>query len=164
MSKPDPPAKLSHVTSAGDVQMVDVSTKSVTARTASASATVDLGEQAFAQLENATLAKGDALTTAKIAGIQAAKRTSELIPLCHGLAPEQVDVEITLEPPRTARIRATVRLAAKTGVEMEALVAVSVAALTLYDMCKAVSKSITIGPIQLESKTGGKSRDYRRSE
>jgi molybdenum cofactor biosynthesis protein MoaC len=153
---------LSHVDARGRIRMVDVSAKRVTSRAAVASAVVDLGRTAFEQLAARAIAKGDALTTAKLAGIQAAKRTCELIPLCHGLAPDHIDVQIELRPPRQACITATVRLAGKTGVEMEALVAASVAALTLYDMCKAVSKDITIGPIRLESKTGGKSGRWTR--
>lgn len=153
---------LSHVDARGRVRMVDVSAKRVTARTATASAVVELGRAAFAKLAARDIAKGDVLTTAKLAGIQAAKRTGELIPLCHGLSPEHVDVRIELRPPAQARITATARLAGKTGVEMEALVAAGIAALTIYDMCKAVSKDITIGPIRLESKTGGKSGRWAR--
>lgn len=153
---------LSHIDQRGRVRMVDVSGKRATARAAVASAVVDLGRAAFEQLAKRHIAKGDALTAAKLAGIQAAKRTSELIPLCHGLAPEHIDVQVELRPPQQVYIAATVRLAGKTGVEMEALVAASVAALTLYDMCKAVSKDITIGPIRLESKTGGKSGPWQR--
>lgn len=154
---------LTHVDAGGEVHMVDVGVKTATQRRAVASATVIIGREVFAQLSNAAVAKGDALTTAKIAGIMAAKRTSELIPLCHGLAAEFVDVQIELQPPDRLRIVAEARVSAKTGVEMEAMVAASVAALAIYDMCKAASKDITIGPIQLEEKTGGKSGDWRRT-
>ncbi|TWT46037.1 Cyclic pyranopterin monophosphate synthase accessory protein [Phycisphaerae bacterium RAS1] len=142
--------------------MVDVSAKPATARRAVASALVRIGAEAYSQLERAALPKGDALATAKIAGIIAAKKTSELIPLCHGLLPEYVDVRFERRPPDSIRIVAEARVEGKTGVELEALTAASIAALTLYDMCKAVTKDIVIGPIQLEEKTGGKS-DWRRT-
>lgn len=142
--------------------MVDVSGKPVTTRHAVASAVVDVGEEVLARLTRADFDKGDVLATAKIAGIQAAKRTSELIPLCHGLSPDHVEVQIRLEAPREVHIRAEARISARTGVEMEALVAASVAALTIYDMCKAVSKAMVIGPIRLESKRGGKSGNWVR--
>jgi cyclic pyranopterin phosphate synthase len=155
-------SELSHLGPDGRLRMVDVTDKPPTLRRAVASARVCLGADVFERLSRGALAKGDALAAARIAGIQAAKRTAELIPLCHGLAPEHVDVSIELRPPAEALIRAEARVEAKTGVEMEALVAVSVAALTLYDMCKAVSKDITIGPVQLEEKTGGKSGEWKR--
>ena len=157
------PGELSHIDADGRVRMVDVSNKKTTVRRAVATALVVVGETVFDKLSAGTIVKGDALTTAKIAGIQAAKRTSELIPLCHGLAPDFIDVQCELRPPDSVMIRTEARIAAKTGVEMEALTAASVAALTIYDMCKAVSKSITIGPIRLEEKSGGKSGDWRRA-
>lgn len=153
---------LTHVDERGRVRMVDVSGKSPTLRRAVASAVVDVGPAVFARLTGGGLAKGDVLTTATIAGIQAAKRTGDLIPLCHGLSAEQVTVACEPAAPHHVHIRAEARIRAKTGVEMEALVAASVAALTVYDMCKSVSKDITIGPIQLESKSGGKSGNWRR--
>lgn len=153
----------SHTDARGRVRMVDVSGKPVTVRHAAASAVIDVGEEVFERLTRADFDKGDVLVTAKIAGIQAAKRTSELIPLCHGLSPEHVDVQIHLEAPREVHIRAEARISARTGVEMEALVAASVAALTIYDMCKAVSKGMVIGPVQLESKSGGKSGNWARA-
>lgn len=156
-------AGLSHVDARGRVKMVDVSAKPPTVRRAVASAVVELGPEAFARLAAGSVAKGDVLTTAKLAGIAAAKRTSDLIPLAHGLPLEHVDVQIELSPPGRALIRAAATTTARTGVEMEALVAASVAALTLYDMCKAVSKGIVIGPVQLEEKTGGKSGRWSRS-
>ncbi len=158
------PGELSHVDAAGRVRMVDVSDKKTTLRRAVATALVVVGEAVFEKLSAGTIVKGDALSTAKIAGIQAAKRTSELIPLCHGLSPDFVDVQCELRPPDAVMIRSEARIAAKTGVEMEALTAASVAALTIYDMCKALSKSITIGPIRLEQKSGGKSGDWRRTK
>lgn len=153
----------SHMDRSGRVHMVDVSAKTPTVRHAVASAQVDVGPEVFARLMRADFEKGDVLATAKIAGIQAAKRTSELIPLCHGLCPDHVDVRITLEPPRLVRIEAEARITARTGVEMEAMVGASVSALTVYDMCKAVSKGITIGPVRLERKSGGKSGEWTRS-
>jgi len=142
--------------------MVDVSAKPETHRVAVASALVTLGRAAYGQLDQAALKKGDALATAQVAGILAAKRTAELIPLCHGLAPEQVEVRFERLPPDRIRVIGTARVLGRTGVEMEALLAVSIAALTLYDMCKAVSKEIVIGPVQLESKAGGRSGSWRR--
>lgn len=161
MTTPQEP-KLTHVDAEGRVRMVDVSHKQPTRRRAVASAMVHVGPAVFEQLSTGNVAKGDALTAAKIAGVQAAKKTSELIPLCHGLSAEYVDVQIELRPPDMVSIRAEARLEAKTGVEMEAMVAAGIAALTIYDMCKSVSKEIVIGPIQLEEKTGGKSGPWRR--
>jgi cyclic pyranopterin phosphate synthase len=155
--------ELSHVDARGDVRMVDVSGKQATARRAIASAVVRVGVDVLRKLAGEGLPKGDALATAKLAGIIAAKKTPELIPLCHSLAPEYVDVQVTTRPPGEIHIRAEARVVGKTGVELEALVAASVAALTIYDMCKAVSKDIVIGPIQLEEKAGGKSGDWRRA-
>ncbi len=154
--------RLTHVDTEGRVRMVDVTAKTPTARRAVASAVVTVGEEAFRQLSAGLIQKGDALVTAQLAGILAAKRTADLIPLCHGLAPEYVDVRCELLLPDRVRIVGEARVESKTGVEMEALTAVSVAALTIYDMCKAVTKDIVIGPIRLEEKTGGKSGDWRR--
>src|SRR5690349_18474665 len=136
--------------------MVDVTAKPQTQRTARAEAEVEMGPATVALLRKNALPKGNALETARIAGIQAAKRTSELIPLCHPLALTHVDVSIDITR-KGARIHSTATTKGETGVEMEALTAASVAALTLYDMCKAVEKGITIGPIRLIEKTGGKS-------
>jgi cyclic pyranopterin phosphate synthase len=156
--------RLTHVDESGRPRMVDVSDKPPTPRRAVASALVRIGPGAFELLVGAGLKKGDALTTAQLAGIVAAKRTSELIPLCHGLSPEFVDVRCTPVAPDGVRIEAEARVVGKTGVELEALTAASIAALTIYDMCKAVSKDIVIGPIQLEEKTGGRSGDWRRAQ
>lgn len=153
---------LSHLDDRGRVRMVDVSQKAATPRRAVASGVVTVGRELLGQLQAGAVAKGDVLTTAKLAGIQAAKRTAELIPLCHGLAPDFVDVQIEFAPPAALHIRAEARIAARTGVEMEALTAVSVAALTVYDMCKSANKAISIGPIQLEEKSGGKSGTWQR--
>jgi len=152
----------SHLDAAGAARMVDVSAKAPTPRRARASARVGVGKEILDRVLAGALDKGDLFAVARIAGIQAAKRTGELIPLCHGLQPEHVSVEIEAAPPGELLIRAEAALSGKTGVEMEALVAASVAALTIYDMCKALSKDIRIGPIQLEEKTGGKSGDWRR--
>lgn len=154
--------RLTHVDTEGRVNMVDVTEKTPTMRRAVASAIVTVGEEAFHQLSAGLIRKGDALVTAQLAGILAAKRTADLIPLCHGLSPEYVDVRCELLKPDCVRIVGEARIESKTGVEMEALTAVSVAALTIYDMCKAVSKDIVIGPIRLEEKTGGKSGDWQR--
>jgi cyclic pyranopterin monophosphate synthase len=140
--------------------MVDVSAKPDTAREATAKGTVYLGAETLALIVSGGAPKGDVLTTAQIAGIMAAKRTHELIPLCHPLP--LTDVEVSLEPDESRgviKITATVRTTAKTGVEMEALTAVSVAALTVYDMAKAGQKDMRIGDIRLVRKTGGKSGD-----
>lgn len=145
--------------------MVDVSGKPPTLRTATARATVTLSREAFAALTASENAKGDALAVARLAGIQAAKRTPDWIPLCHPLLFDAVEVVCTRKPRvRAVEILATVRGQGRTGYEMEALVAATAAALTVYDMCKAADKGIVIGPVLLVAKTGGKSGDYRRKE
>jgi cyclic pyranopterin monophosphate synthase len=153
-------SKLSHFDQAGEVRMVDVSAKAATRREAEASAFVALSDEALAALPHNP--KGNPLEVARIAGIQAAKRTSELIPLCHPLPLSFIDVRVEVAADGIA-IRAIAATTAPTGVEMEALTAASVAALTVYDMCKAIDKSIVIRHIQLERKTGGKSGDYLRT-
>ena len=155
-------APLSHLDESGNVRMVDVSEKDVTQRTAIASAVVTLQPDALKQLLTGKLKKGQAITAAKIAGINGAKRTGELIPLCHPLALEWVDIACEPVDDTRLKITATVRTKARTGVEMEALTAAVVAALTIYDMAKAADKSIVIGPVQLESKSGGRSGEYHR--
>ena len=157
-------SKLTHLDEAGHAHMVDVSGKSDTDRMATATAIVQLTEVAMDVLLGGNLKKGDALAVARIAGIMAAKKTSELIPLCHPLPITKVSVD--LEPDRATQqvlITATVKTRGQTGVEMEALTAASTAALTLYDMMKAVDKGLTITSIQLEEKQGGKSGIWRRS-
>ncbi len=144
--------------------MVDVSAKAVSARRAVASAVVTVQPETLALIRDGQIPKGDVLAVARIAGIQAAKKASELIPLCHPLPVDAVEVRIALDPPATIRIEADVLVEARTGVEMEALTAVSVAALAIYDMCKAVDKGIEIGPIRLEHKSGGRSGEWNRSE
>ena len=151
----------SHLDASGGAKMVDVSAKPDQQRTAVAEGRLTCSPKTIELLRARALPKGDVLTVAKIAGIQAAKNTAQLIPLCHPLALSHVDVEFAVESDGIA-IRATARLTGKTGVEMEALTAVSVAALTLYDMCKAVEKGITIGNIRLLEKTGRKSGRWVR--
>lgn len=153
---------LSHVDSAGNPKMVDVSAKPITSRLARAQAVVRLGAGVARQLADSPVtAKGNVLQVARLAGIQAAKRTAELIPLCHPLPLEHIDLESDLQDD-CVHIRATVLARARTGLEMEALTAVSVAALTVYDMCKALSKDIEITDIRLLEKSGGKSGCYQR--
>jgi cyclic pyranopterin monophosphate synthase len=151
--------KLSHYDAAGDVRMVDVSAKAETKRTARAHAFVRLRPKVLAELPRNP--KGNPLEVARIAGIGAAKRTSELIPLCHPLLLSHADVAVTVEK-KGVRIIATASTTAQTGVEMEAMTAASVAALTVYDMTKALDKSIEIQDLYLLEKTGGKSGAYRR--
>jgi cyclic pyranopterin phosphate synthase len=152
--------KLSHYDEAGKASMVDVSAKQDTRRTATASAFVELSAAVLAALPSNP--KGNPLEVARIAGIQAAKRTSELIPMCHPLPLTHVDVQAEVAE-GGVRITASAATTGPTGVEMEALTAAAVAALTVYDMTKALDKGIVIRNVQLESKTGGKSGDYLRS-
>ena len=154
--------QLSHIDEEGRVAMVDTSAKPVTARRAVASARVLMSPETLKAVREGRTPKGDPLETARIAGIMAAKRTAELIPLCHPLPLTHIDVRAKLSETGVT-LEAEVATAAQTGVEMEALTAVSVAALTVYDMCKAVDKAITITDVRLERKTGGKSGDYERS-
>lgn len=154
--------RLSHLDDEGRITMVDVSAKPVTARVAEASGFVMMSPATIRAIRARHTPKGDPLETARLAGIMAAKRTAELIPLCHSLALSHVDVQITLRQ-RGARLVATATTSAQTGVEMEALTAVSVAALTLYDMCKAIDRAMTITDIRLERKSGGRSGAWRRS-
>jgi len=155
-------AKLSHVGDSGRVKMVDVGSKSETSRLAVAAGRVKLGKIAFQLVAENRLKKGSVLAVAQLAGIMAAKRTSQLIPLCHNIFLTSVDVTLTLDAPsRSVVIECTARSHGQTGVEMEALTGVSVAALTVYDMCKSVSHDIIIGDIRLMSKTGGKSNFCR---
>ncbi len=153
--------KLSHFDEQGKIKMVDVSDKETTSRRAVASAKVLLNKETIEILKSNTNPKGNPLEIARIAGIMAAKRTSELIPLCHQINLSKVEVKIELNETGVS-LEAEAKTASQTGVEMEALTAVSVAALTIYDMCKAVQKDIVITEMQLESKSGGKSGDYER--
>ena len=155
--------RLTHLGPDGAARMVDVSAKRPTVRTASARAVVTLGKKAYRALDAPENAKGDALAVARLAGIGAAKRTADWIPLCHPLVFDAVSVGFTRRPKAFAvEIRTEVRGTGKTGFEMEALVAASAAALALYDMCKAADKGIVIGPVELLGKSGGKSGSWRR--
>ena len=153
--------ELSHISGKGEARMIDVGLKSPTQRMARAEAWIEVGGAIAAKLrKSGGIAKGSVLETARIAGIMAAKRTSELIPMCHPLPVGSIALEAQLIGNRVL-IKSEVRYSGKTGVEMEALTAVSVAALTVYDMCKSASKGIVIGPIRLLEKTGGKSGNWR---
>ncbi len=143
--------------------MVDVGAKQVSRRLARASGLVRVATETLALIRNREAAKGDVVEVARLAGIMAAKRTSELIPLCHPLPIESVAIDFAYVDEQTLRIEATVQVEAKTGVEMEALTAVSVAALTVYDMCKSVDREIAIEQIRLEEKSGGRSGNWRRA-
>ncbi len=143
--------------------MVDVSEKSPTLRTAYAQAVVKLSKEAYIALKEGRITKGDVLGVSSVAGIMGAKQTPHLIPMCHPLSIEKVDINFELDDEKCSiRVLSSVKITAKTGVEMEALVACSIAALTIYDMCKSIDKSIEISDIYLLKKTGGKSGDYIR--
>jgi cyclic pyranopterin phosphate synthase len=160
MSKRTAAARLSHVDAAGRVRMVDVGDKPVTAREAVARGRITMSREAVRRIRAGAVKKGDPLQTARLAGIMAAKRTSDVIPLCHPLPLSHADV--ALRPRRDGyEIEARVRTTAQTGVEMEALHAVAIAALTIYDMIKAVDKRMVIGEIRLIEKRGGRSGDFR---
>ena len=155
-------AKITHTDKYGKARMVDVTDKKVTLRTAKAKAKVLLGEIAYKAVKENNISKGDVLSVAKIAGIQAAKKSSELIPLCHNIFINHIEIIFNMNDiEHSIEIVSEVKTESKTGVEMEALTAASVAALTVYDMCKGVDKSIKITEIELISKTGGKSGDYK---
>ena len=155
-------SELTHINASGDAHMVDVSGKDDTVREARAEAFVEMAESTLAMIIGGNHHKGDVFATARIAGIQAAKKTWDLIPLCHPLLLTKVEVNLEAQPEfNRVRIESRCRLSGKTGVEMEALTAASVAALTIYDMCKAVQKDMVIGPIRLLEKSGGKSGDFK---
>jgi cyclic pyranopterin monophosphate synthase len=153
--------RLTHVGSQGEARMVDVSGKSETLRTARASGTIRMAAETLAAIRSNLMKKGDVLGVARIAGIMAAKRTSDLVPLCHPLPLDDVQVSLTIDE-SIPGIRAEVqtRTTAKTGVEMEAIVAVSISLITVYDMEKAMDRGLTIGAISLDSKTGGSGGDW----
>ena len=153
--------RLTHVDSSGRARMVDVSAKPATAREAIAEGVVKIGETALRAIRRGDVKKGDPLQAARLAGIMAAKRTSEIVPLCHPVPLTHVDVDLVPQPFGYV-ITARAATVDRTGVEMEALVAVAAAALTLYDMLKALDRGIVIGPIQLREKRGGRSGEYRR--
>ena len=154
-------AKMSHVDKNAQSAMVDIGAKAVTSRTAKASGVVHTTAQVVSQIKDNQIAKGDVLSIARVAAILAAKRTSELIPLCHPLQLDLVSVDFELGQ-EEIRVHSEVRCTGKTGVEMEALTAVSVACLTLYDMCKSLDRSMRIENVQLDQKSGGKSGTYTR--
>lgn len=157
-------SKLSHLNDAGEANMVDVSAKPVTTREARAEGFISMSRDTLELIEGGGHKKGDVLSVARIAGIQGAKRTADLIPLCHPLALTKVQVDFTLDRDRGGvLIHSLCRLSGQTGVEMEALTAVSVAALTLFDMCKAVDPEMTIGDIRVVAKMGGKTGHWRPS-
>ncbi len=156
-------SKLTHFDAEGRAAMVDVGTKEETQRLATARGEVLMAPETFSLVAAGRMGKGDVLGVARLAGIMAAKRTPDLIPLCHPLALTSVKVELSLDETRSAVvIEATCKLTGRTGVEMEALTAVSVAALTVYDMCKAVDRGMTIGAIRLVEKSGGKSGHFKQ--
>ena len=152
--------KLTHLDDSGAAQMVDISAKADTIREAVAEGRISMTAAAIAAIRDGTAKKGDVLATARIAGIMAAKKTSELIPLCHPLLLSKVTIDFAIET-ETVKVTSLVRLTGQTGVEMEAITAVSVALLTIYDMAKAIDKSMEISGVRLLSKAGGKSGDWR---
>lgn len=153
--------ELSHLDEKGNVRMVDVGGKNRTVRTAVAGGAVTMSNEVIKLLRAGEIAKGNVFAVAKTAGILAAKRTAELIPLCHPLSPDHIDLQFEILNDRI-EITSSVKLKGRTGAEMEALTAVSVAALTIYDMCKAVDRRMVLGNIRLLGKTGGKSGTFRR--
>ena len=153
--------ELTHINEQGRARMVDVTDKAETTRTAVAEGRVRMHRETAERIRTGGMAKGDVLAVAQVAGIMAAKRTPDIIPMCHSLRLTGVDITFTLEE-EAVRIRATVRCKGETGVEMEALTAVSAAALTVYDMCKAVQKDMEIGEIRLCRKSGGRSGEYKK--
>ncbi|TMA48388.1 MAG: cyclic pyranopterin monophosphate synthase MoaC [Deltaproteobacteria bacterium] len=155
--------RLTHIDRRGRARMVDVSSKPVTLREAVARGEITMRPETVARISAGALPKGDVLGVARLAGIMAAKRTPDLVPLCHPLPLTHVEVELTPDPAGRVRIESRVRLEARTGAEMEALTAVVVAGLTLYDMCKAVDREMTLGAIRLVRKSGGRSGTFVRA-
>ncbi len=157
-------SKLSHVDEAGAARMVDVGGKPVTRRTATATAVCRMLPETARQIQLNSLKKGDVLSVARLAAIQATKRTDELIPLCHSLPIDGVEVEFEWLSNERLRIAVTVSVTGRTGVEMEAMVGASIAGLTVYDMCKAVDRTLSLEEVSLSSKTGGASGDFQRED
>ncbi len=158
-------AELSHLDEQGRARMVDVSAKETTSRTAVARGAIHMRAETLALILEDKIEKGDVFSVARVAGIMAAKKTSELIPMCHPLNITSVEIDLTAaRDPARVDIEATVHVSGKTGVEMEAMTAVAVAGLTIYDMCKAVDREMTIGEIRLVKKSGGKSGTFIRKE
>lgn len=156
-------SELTHFDDSGASRMVDVGAKEITARLARAEAFLEMRSETLVLIRDRKLAKGDVFEVARLAGIMAAKQTSNLIPLCHILPLDGVTIDFEPTSETTLRIETLVKVTARTGVEMEALTAASIAALTVYDMCKAVDKDMTIGPVQLMEKSGGRSGHYLRA-
>jgi cyclic pyranopterin phosphate synthase len=157
--------KLSHLDEQGRAKMVDVSDKDISSRIAVARGTIHMRAETLALILDNKIEKGDVFSVARVAGIMAAKKTSELIPMCHPLNITSVEIDLTpAENPARVEIEASVRVTGKTGVEMEAMTAVAVAGLTIYDMCKAVDREMSIGEIRLVKKSGGKSGTFLRKE
>lgn len=155
--------EFSHLDEQGNAHMVDVGNKPESRRTAIASATVQMRPETLSAIQNDSLKKGDVLQVARLAGIMAAKQTGNLIPLCHPLGIDTVSVDFSIDEKASAICTtATVSIVGRTGVEMEAMTAASITALTIYDMCKSIDRGMTISAVQLEAKTGGKSGDYKR--
>jgi cyclic pyranopterin phosphate synthase len=158
-------AKLSHLDAQGRAKMVDVSDKDITSRIAVARGAIQMRPETLALILADKLEKGDVFSVARVAGIMAAKKTSELIPMCHPLNLTSVEIDLTpAKNPARVEIEASVRVSGKTGVEMEAMTAVCVAGLTIYDMCKAVDREMSLGEIRLVKKSGGKSGTFIRKE
>lgn len=155
---------LTHFDEQGRARMVDVTEKNESMRVATAKGKVLMQPETLERIQQGQIAKGDVLAVAQVAGIMAAKQTSNLIPMCHPLAITSAKLNFKIVPPETVEIEGIVKVTGKTGVEMEALTAVSVAALTIYDMCKAIDKTMVIGDIRLVEKTGGKSGHFIREE
>jgi len=153
---------LSHFDAAGASRMVDTSDKPVTLRTARASARVDMAPDTLRRILDRTLSKGDVFEVARLAGIMAAKRTGELIPLCHPLGLSSVTIDFTNDGQSSVFVHATAKVHARTGVEMEALTAAAIASLTIYDMCKSIDRSMSIRDIRLDEKSGGVRGDWKR--
>ena len=157
--------ELTHFDKAGNAHMVDVSPKEATDRVAVAEGEITMKKETLELIEKGTMHKGDVLGVARVAGIMGTKKTADLIPMCHPIMIDSCNIEFVLNKETNAiKIIATVKMSGKTGVEMEALTAVSIAALTIYDMCKSVDKGMVIENIYLLEKTGGKSGDYRRKD
>ena len=158
-------AQLSHLDEQGRARMVDVSEKAITSRVAVARGTIRMQPKTLALILEEKIEKGDVFSVARVAGVMAAKKTSELIPMCHPLNITSVKIDLTpKQKPTRVDIEATVRVSGKTGVEMEAMTAVAIAGLTIYDMCKAVDRAMIIGEIRLVEKSGGKSGTFMRKE
>ncbi|WP_409174976.1 cyclic pyranopterin monophosphate synthase MoaC [Brevibacillus fortis] len=156
--------QLTHFNEQNRARMVDVSEKDVTKRVAVAESQISMKPETLARIREGRIEKGDVLAVAQVAGVMAAKKTWEIIPMCHPLPLTGIDIQFAFVDETKLAITGTVKTTGKTGVEMEALTAVSVAALTVYDMCKAMDKEMIIGPTSLQSKTGGKSGDFHRGE